>query len=154
MPLREHKISPFPCGVQPRPCPFRCGFNLERALLTDAALVPLKIKKQPKSGQGSHNIKTLEVKITAKKMILVFLQAVLPPLLKIEWTQPKSVTLEELFAWEIWEAVTEVKERIIKGEKLSFRWPSTGRLGSGPGKSCERRASMWCYRIRARTYIS
>jgi hypothetical protein len=38
----------------------------------------------------------------------------------MEWTQLKSVTLEELFASEIWEALTEVKKRIIKGEKLSF----------------------------------
>jgi hypothetical protein len=94
-------------------------FQLERALLSDPAMIPLKIKRRPKSGQPKHSHKTLEVKISARKMVLGFLQTVLPPLLKIEWHR-ESFTLEELFSSEIWDSFTEVKRKIIKGERLTF----------------------------------
>lgn len=108
--------------------PFAVRFQLERALLSDHELIPLKLKKRPRS---SEELKTLEVNIAARKMLLGFLQVVLPCLLKIQWTSRSGVshqqvdaecanTLQELFAFEIWDSFTEVKKRILKGEKLLF----------------------------------
>jgi hypothetical protein len=105
--------------------PFCLRFQLERSLLSDTELIQVRIKKRTRGRKEEQERQKLVVAIEAKKMLLVFTQAVLPPLLLItEKIRGDNigdcVALFELFTNEIWGPLRKVKEAIKKGNTVDF----------------------------------
>jgi len=102
--------------------PFCLRFQLERVILSDASL---RIKKRPKGCNAQEVEKRKQdVIFLARKVMLVYIQVVLPPLLDIDWSiecgDELCFTLIELFAGEVWESLVAVKEAIKKGSQVNF----------------------------------
>jgi hypothetical protein len=60
-----------------------------------------------------------------RAMMLIYIQVILPPLLKIDWMNEYvgegTFTLIELFAEELWESLVEVKQAIKMGKQVNFQ---------------------------------
>lgn len=97
--------------------PFPVRFQLERALFS---FPKLRIKKwlrnEPESKRAAEK---LSVQAAARKLILVYMQIVLPPLLSLPWTR-QGRTLPELFAGEIWESLQKVERATLMGTRIDF----------------------------------
>lgn len=96
--------------------PFCLRFQLERSLHIGTSThegSQLRMKKRPaKRGEEESFI------FRARKTMIVYLQAVLPPLLGIDWDKEcggkHCFALSELFAYEIWDHLVEVNKAIGK----------------------------------------
>ena len=75
--------------------------------------------------RGSRDSKRkLDLILLARKILLIYIQQVLPPLLNIDWRSKcggeDCFTLVELFAAEIWDSLISVKEATKKGNQVDF----------------------------------
>ena len=121
-----------------RRLPFCVRFQLERCLLMDVPTTPddtaarrkysnkrhdqiisIRRKHAPLPADKASHIKE-EMTIAARKMIMVFIQEVLPVLLEAEPQLASSLTVSQLFADDLWESLREVKTAISKGQSIHW----------------------------------
>lgn len=111
--------------------PFAVRFQLERALLTHGDQLRTKSRRRDTA---------YSIAIAARKMILVFVQIVLPPLLELDL---RGTTLSELFADEIWSSLVRVKNAVEKGNDFSF-WEQAVQEASLSATRCLSEAEKVC----------
>jgi hypothetical protein len=103
--------------------PFSLRFQLERCMFMDPATnndshIYTRQKHAPKNpAYGATKKEALSYQ--SRKMLVVFLQMVLPPLLRSTERLQHSLTLQELFAEAIWESLLDVKKEIKLGKAVS-----------------------------------
>ena len=114
--------------------PFALRFQLERALFAQTD------QQQLLSTKSRCRDTANAIAIAARKMILVFVQIVLPPLLELNL---KGTTLSELFADEIWPSLERIQNAVRKGDDFLF-WEQAVEEASLRAGKCLSQAEKVC----------
>jgi len=120
--------------------PFPLRFQLERCLLTHSGSAKLHIKRRP-CDPSACDVQKNQVKVAARRMVLVFIQIVLPPLLEIPL---EGKTISELFADEIWDELEKVKRAIGMGSSSFDFWETNVRSAMERAKQSLANAERVC----------
>jgi hypothetical protein len=111
----ESKLFKLSFRAEASELPFPLRFQLERSLLDP----DFRIKKRPQDMQNVQE-RIAKIQTNARKRVLVFMQIVLPSLLRdISW-KTKTKTFAELFAHEIWASLVKIKGAVEKGDRFDF----------------------------------
>lgn len=93
-----------------RSLPFAIKFQIERLIFEKEELL---IDEGTSSGVLGNK------KANIYKLLLVLIQLVVPPLLRVSWFE-KSMTWTELFAEQLWNELLDVRYAILNGTDISF----------------------------------